>query len=384
MESKAERAATPHDTVSISDQMKSQVYLNGRFFSQAITGVQRFATEVTASIDRLVEQGNWPESVVLTPRSPGTVALTDRSSFRRLRLSQVGRLRGHLWEQTELPVASRRGILVNLGNTAPVLSGSRQVVVIHDAGVFDTPESYSLKFRIWYKVLQRRLVDAGAHVVTVSKFARTRISECLGVDPEAIPIIYEGGDHILRGPAEMDILRRHGLSPGRFILMVGARAAHKNIDAISGLMPLLEERGIVVAIAGAMDPSVVFHPGSSARQIGRAIGRVSDPELRALYETATCLLFPSRYEGFGLPPVEAMACGCPVLASGSGAVREICGDAALYFSANDPESLTETLCRLLDDETTAADLRARGATRSATFRWDASALALADVIQTLQ
>ena len=182
----------------------------------------------------------------------------------------------------------------------------------------------------------------------------------------------------------MDILRRHGLSPGRFILMVGARAAHKNIDAISGLMPLLEERGIVVAIAGAMDPSVVFHPGSSARQIGRAIGRVSDPELRALYETATCLLFPSRYEGFGLPPVEAMACGCPVLASGSGAVREICGDAALYFSANDPESLTETLCRLLDDETTAADLRARGATRSATFRWDASALALADVIQTLQ
>jgi len=95
--------------------MKSQVYLNGRFFNQAITGVQCFATEVTASIDRLVEQGNWPESVVFIPRSPSTVASTDRSSFRRLHLSQVGRLRGHLWEQAELPVASRCGILVNLG-----------------------------------------------------------------------------------------------------------------------------------------------------------------------------------------------------------------------------------------------------------------------------
>ncbi len=364
--------------------MKSQVYLNGRFFSQAITGVQRFATEVTASIDRLVEQGNWPESIVLTPRSTGFVAASaSRSPFRHLRLSQVGRTRGHFWEQAELPVASRRGILVNLGNTAPVLSGSRQVVVIHDAGVFDTPESYSLRFRMWYKMLQRRLVDAGAHVVTVSKFARSRISECLGVDPEAIPVIYEGGDHILQAPAEMDVLRRHSLSPGRFVLMVGARAAHKNVDAIRGLMPLLEQRGMVVAVAGATDPSAVFHPGSSGCQIGRSVGRVSDPELRALYEAATCLLFPSRYEGFGLPPVEAMACGCPVLASGNGAVREICGDAALYFSANQPGSLIEALSRLLDDEKVAADLRARGAARSANFRWDASARALAAVVQTL-
>jgi glycosyltransferase involved in cell wall biosynthesis len=362
--------------------MKSQVYLNGRFFSQAITGVQRFATEITASIDKLVDQGTWPESVVLTPRS--SAASLSRSSFRRLHLSQVGRMRGHFWEQAELPVASRSGVLVNLGNTAPVLSGSRQVVVIHDAGVFDTPESYSLRFRMWYKVLQRRLVDAGAHVVTVSKFARSRISECLAVDPESIPVMYEGGDHILRATADMDVLHRNGLVPGRVIVIVGARAAHNNVAAINQLMPLLERRGLVVAVVGAIDPSAVFHRGSRANQIGRAVGRVSDAELRALYEAATCLLFPSRYEGFGLPPVEAMACGCPVLASGSGAVREICGDAALYFSADEPSSLQDAVSRLLDDETMAADLRARGAARSATFRWDASARALAAVVQTLQ
>ena len=79
-----------------------------------------------------------------------------------------------------------------------------------------------------------------------------------------------------------------------------------------------------------------------------------------------------------------MACGCPVVASGNGAVREICGDAALYFSANQPGSLIEALSRLLDDEKVAADLRARGAARSANFRWDASARALAAVVQTLQ
>ena len=220
---------------------------------------------------------------------------------------------------------------MSLGNTAPVLAGSRQVVVIHDAGVFDTPESYSLRFRAWYKTLHRGLVRTGAHMVTVSKYSRDRIAARLGLDPARITVMYEGADHIVRATPDTGVLQRNGLHPRQFALVVGSLAAHKNLTALTEAATALQRRGIAVAIAGGFNPEVF--QGTPAAGAGvRQLGRVTDAELRALYESAVCLLFPSRYEGFGLPPVEAMICGCPVLASGGGAVEEICGDAAAYFT----------------------------------------------------
>ena len=128
--------------------MLTPVFLNGRFLGQATTGVQRFSAEIMAAINGMVAKGEWPETVVLVPRrsmaEPGSGTI---AAGARLPLRQVGRMQGHLWEQAELPTAARGGVLVSLGNTAPVLAARRQVVVIHDAGVFDTPESYSLLFR---------------------------------------------------------------------------------------------------------------------------------------------------------------------------------------------------------------------------------------------
>jgi glycosyltransferase involved in cell wall biosynthesis len=357
------------------------VYLNGRFLSQPVTGVQRFSTEITAAIDRLVGRGEWPETTVLAPRAavprmPGCEAVP----YGRLRLQEVGRARGHLWEQTALPTAARGGILVNLGNTAPLLAGSRQVVVIHDAGVFDTPESYSLRFRAWYKALQRGLVRAGARVVTVSKFSRNRIAQRLGVDPAHIAVMYEGADHILRVEPDPAILGRHDLRPQEFALVVSNRVAHKNLAALHEAAAALERRGMVIVVAGASYPGV-FQAISGAGFAERRLGRVSDSELRALYQSAACLLFPSRYEGFGLPPVEAMACGCPVLASRGGAVEEVCGDSVLYFAGDDRRAVARTVERLLDEDGLANDLRARGRARAARLSWNMSARALANVVQ---
>ena len=102
-----------------------------------------------------------------------------------------------------------------------------------------------------------------------------------------------------------------------------------------------------------------------------------------LYENAACLLFPSRYEGFGLPPVEAMACGCPVVASRGGAVQEVCGDSALYFDADVPQSITLAVERLLEESGLADDLRSRGLQRVSALSWVASARKLGDVVQGL-
>lgn len=364
--------------------MTPSVYLNGRFLSQSVTGVQRFSTEITAAIDRLIGRGEWPETAVLTPR-PAEPPMRGREAmpYRWLRLREVGRARGHLWEQLALPTAARGGILVSLGNTAPVLAGSRQVVVIHDAGVFDTPESYSVRFRAWYKALQHSLVRAGARVVTVSEFSRDRIVERLGLDPAHIAVMYEGADHILRVDPDPGTLQRHDLRPREFALVVSSRVAHKNLAALHEAATALERRGMVIAVAGASYPGV-FRDIAGAGFAERRLGRVSDAELRALYETAACLLFPSRYEGFGLPPVEAMACGCPVLASRGGAVEEICGESALYFAGNDRRTITGAVERLLDEHGLADELRARGRAQAARLSWDASARALADVVQDVQ
>lgn len=353
----------------------SPLVLNGRFLTQGLTGVQRFALELTSAFDALAAEHQWPATRVLMPRGERV------TTFEHMEAASVGRLSGHAWEQFELPWHARGQFVLSLGNTAPVLAGRRQAVVIHDAGVFDTPESYSIQFRTWYRNLQRILVRAGAMLITVSEFSRGRIAASLGIDPGCISVIPEGGEHILRKPGDADALSRHGLTPGRYALTVGTRAAHKNLDALAAAAPMLAARGLTLAAVGAVNQSV-FRAASGAAGPGAiALGRVSDAELRTLYENALCLVFPSRYEGFGLPPLEAMACGCPVVTSRVGAVPEVCGNAALYFDPADPRSLTDALQRLLTETDQAAQLRDAGLARAAKFSWRRAAEVLRETIE---
>lgn len=345
----------------------SGIAINGRFLTQGTTGVQRFAAEIVAAADALAARGEWPAARVLHPPGAREAGL---SAFR---VEAVGRRGGQAWEQLDLPGALAGDFLLSLGNTAPLRVGSRQAVVIHDAGAFDTPQSYSFAFRTWYRLMQRRLARSGARLLTVSAFSRGRIAAALGIEAGEIRIVPESGEHILRVAAEEAVLARHGLAPGRYALVVGNPAAHKNLAALTAAADLLGARGLTLAVAGAADPAVFRAGGGVAAGAAKVLGRVSDGELRALYGNALCLVFPSRYEGFGLPPLEAMSCGCAVIAARAGAVPEVCGEAALWFDPDAPASLRAALGRLLDEAGLREGLRAAGAARAAAFTWENAA-----------
>jgi glycosyltransferase involved in cell wall biosynthesis len=345
------------------------LYINGRFAAQKLSGVQRFALEMTAALVRA-----YGDRVhILMP--PDATLEIDGAYV-------VGRRTGQVWEQLELPRYAGQGILINLGNTGPVLA-RRQVVVIHDAGVFSTPAVYSWKFRLWYKTLQYLLVKRDARIVTVSEFSRRELVEHLPVSATDVAVIPEGADHMLRLSADAEVLREYGLRPGQFVVAVGTLAAHKNLSSLGRLADRLEERGMVLAIAGSIG-AAAFRNSSEAQLPVSALylGRVSDEALKALYGSAACYVIPSYYEGFGLPAMEAMTCGCVVAASDIPALRETCGDAAAYFDPASPQDIAETVLALIDMPDRLSGLRARALERGRTLTWSKAARALCDIIDS--
>ena len=350
------------------------IFVNGRFTVQAQSGVQRFASEIVAALPSAWPPGQALPTLLLPPDAPdGHHCLPTR---------RVGRRRGGVaWEQLDLPRHASRGLLVSLGNTGPVLAG-RQVVVIHDAAVHARPEAYSWKFRAWYRLLQPALVRRGARIATVSEFSRSELSRCLGVPPTSIALLPEGGDHILRAPADRGVLAAHVLRPGGFVLVVGNLAAHKNLTALGETARALASRGLDLVVIGSLDRAVFGTP-AGLPEPARYVGRVDDASLRALYEAARCFLFPSLYEGFGLPVLEAMTCGCPVALSDIPALREVAGSAARYFDPRRPDDIARAVCEVVDDPALSDRLRRDGAARLAQFGWASAAGVLCGLLDGL-
>jgi glycosyltransferase involved in cell wall biosynthesis len=298
--------------------------INGRFLSQPVTGVQRYAGEIVLALDTLLAQRpGAPEIELLVPQ--GTEAALP---LQRIGIRRAGWLRGHLWEQVSLP-AHVRGGLISLCNTGP-LAVRRQIVCIHDVNTRICPESYSPAFRLLYRTLIPALGRTAGAIATVSHYSSRELVRFGIAPPGKIFVAPDGHEHIHRWrPKATHAVA--GFSARDTIVIVGSRAPHKNMRLVVGLADRLASIGLRIAVVGASDPRV-FGAETALAAAPNVIwlGRLDDDELATLLQNCLCLAFPSLVEGFGLPPLEAMALGCPIVASDRASLPEICGDAALY------------------------------------------------------
>ncbi|MGZ9274455.1 MAG: glycosyltransferase family 4 protein, partial [Nitrospira sp.] len=318
--------------------------MNGRFLSQPLTGVQRFALETVNAIDGMIsgqtELLNEFRFVVLAPRDavlPG--------HLRHIAVRSVGSLVGHPWDQLELAYHARGELLLSLCGAGPVLH-SKHVAVLHDAAVFANPGNFSRPYRSFHRTLAPMLMRNARAVVTVSRFSQEELARyCHGLDNK-LRVVPNGADHILGEPADLSVLAANDLARGQYILALGSLSPNKNIGLAGAALAKLDDLGLRLVVAGGRSTRVFSHCALESALRVAALGYVPNAVLRALYENALCFVFPSYYEGFGIPPLEAMLCGCPVVVSDIPALRETCGDAALYCNPRDPGSLAAQILAL--------------------------------------
>ncbi|RQS36438.1 glycosyltransferase family 1 protein [Burkholderia sp. Bp8992] len=352
--------------------------INGKFTAQRMTGVQRAAYELTAELARIANTGDEPSLVVPSDHDPAAMPAGVRSQT-------TGRRRGTLWEQWTLPRTTRGRTLLSLCNIGP-LAKRDQLLMIHDAAIFDLPAGYSLAFRLWYRFAFSILKRRARHIVTVSHFSRARLAARLGVPPARLSVVPGAVDHIDRIDADHGVLSRLNLETDGYVLFVGSLAPGKNLVRALAAIALMRASHPTLrfVIAGGANAKIFGVREAGLREDDPYVtwaGYVSDGELKALYEHAGCFVFPSLYEGFGLPPLEAMRCGCPVIVSHEGSLPEVCSGAALFCDAYSPPDIAASIARVMDDPELRARLRTMGRERAQQYSWQRSARALLDIVR---
>lgn len=347
------------------------ILVNGRFLARPTTGVERYAREAVRALERLAPD------LALEIVAPSNARPTEEAGLARIRSG--GSFGGQVWEQLELPRIAAGRPLLNLCNLAP-LACSRQVTVIHDAAVFEYPQGFSPQFRRYYRAMLPLVAQRSRRIVTVSNFSRAALAANLKLEESAIAVAPPGATGPLAASPASDILERFRLGAGEFVLAVGSHDPRKNLAGVFAAASRLPD--VCFAVAGGFNPAVFATERPLVLPANVVLlGYVSDGELSALYQSAGCFVFPSFYEGFGLPPLEAMACGCPTVVASTSSLPEACGDAALYCDPTDPDDIAHQIRCLLHDAALRQRAIERGRQRARRFRWERTAEVLRQVLR---
>ena len=358
-----------------------KIAINGKFLSAEPTGVHRVAEElirnafaIISADDRLSEQ---LQLELLVP-SDGK----ENAEHLGLPYKVVGPLTGIAWEQLTLPFHARGRTLLSLCNVGPVFSRDA-VTMFHDAQVHIAPDSYSPMFRLWYHFHQPICGKRHRQILTVSDYSRVQLDEYKVASRDKTKVILNGVDHVLDTAADDAIVEKLGLEQNEFVVALANIQPHKNIGLLLKVFSRPELQNLKLVLFGSATRDIFQSAGHQVPSNVIFAGRVSDGELRSLYANALCLAFPSRTEGFGLPPLEAMTTGCPAIVAPEGALPQICGDGAIYAGADDPDAWVNALSLMHSDDQYLAKLSAAGLSQSANFTWKRAANQMVDHLLAL-
>lgn len=300
--------------------------INGKFLTQRLTGVQRFSAEIVKALDLICRK---EEFVLLIPRG----CVIDNFSLDNIEIVECGSLKGILWEQVSFPLyAIKNNLLcINLSNVAPLVKPD--VVCIHDMNLIRHPQWFDWKYVFWSKAQYYNSINRSKLILTVSEFSKSEIQKLYPNNRNPIYVISEGWQHILDIQSDEHALRKYGLKKKEYIFSLYQSIPNKNFKWVIETAKRNGNQQFV--ISGWHNKKV--HKKDDAMDLAetlenvKVLGYITDGELKCLIENCKFFLFPSIYEGFGIPPLEALGLGTNVLVSNISIMREVLGNAALYI-----------------------------------------------------
>ena len=370
--------------LSTDGNARPVIALDARLVGYA-AGIARYATLLADALTRLPGPERY---LILRGRRDRQVQVGQPGTPQRLALTPPH----HRLERLTLPLELLRGrpsptLLHSLDHVAPAWGGWRSVVTLHDLAFLLYPATHTPASRAYYGATGES-VRRAARVIAVSQRTASDAVRLLGVDPARIRVVHEAAAPSF-SPRARDALpplaRRLGFDPARpYVLFVGTLEPRKNLplllEAFALVRRQIDAQLVLVGARGWLDePILAAHARSGVGDAARFVGTLDEEDLAVLYSHAGVFGLPSLYEGFGLPVLEAMACGAPVVSSNAGPLPEVAGDAALLLKPEDAAAWADALLDVLTTPPLADGLRTRGFARACTFSWDRAALATRDV-----
>ena len=346
------------------------IVINGSFLAQPLTGVQRFAIEISKKL-RAIDQN----IIVIAPKKAAknpfskelkAVIIDDGCSFGNKQL----------WEQIALPSYLEKlhsPFLLNLGNSAPFFYHN-QAVTLHDTAFLRYPEFFSLSFVLYYKATIPLILKNSKYIFTSSQFSKSEIIHFYGY-ADKTTVVSNAVSEALISPQKEAVQKN--------ILCVGSLEPRKNLSRLVEAFLLLKTKGYRLVIIG--DKAKIYSDVKIAKIADNSdgiefVGRVDDVRLSKYYASSSLFVYPSVYEGFGLPPLEAQKFGCPVLASNIPPHIEVLGDSAIFCDPLNPKDIAQKIDFILQDSVMREKLISFGYKNSAKYDWNISAKKIYDLI----
>ena len=287
---------------------------------------------------------------------------------------------GHIWEQCVLPFKANNRLLWSPANTGPLIV-SNQIVTIHDLSVFESNEGFNSKFIAWYQYLLPRLAIRAVKIITDSEYSKNRIIELLRVDSSKVFSVPLGVDPRFSESTDVQIrntLRELQIPSERFILSLGSLEPRKNLKRLLEAWAKVYDQlpdDVWLVIAGGAGENQVFKNLELSKIPARVFftGRIQDDILPILYSSALFFVYPSVYEGFGLPPLESMACGTPVITGNLSSLPEVVGDAGLMIDPYDVAELADAIVFMFENDAKRKVFAEKSVKRAKGFNWDITA-----------